>query len=127
MSALKTTSYDPALPGQPIAHDQARALLGLVMGLVAFTRGFLAVGAYAGRDRSGGLGITFLDEEAHRLVDEPYAEVPQLLSGHRDEFDDLAHALLEAETLDAPDAYAAAGIPIRRTEVRDLTGAGSLT
>ena len=68
-----------------------------------------------------------LDEEVHRLVDEPHAEVAQLLSEHRDELDNLAHALLEAETLDAPDAYAAAGIPMRRTKVRDLTGAGPLT
>ena len=30
----------------------------------------------------------------------------------------------EAETLDGQDAYAAAGIPMRRTDVRDLTGAG---
>jgi hypothetical protein len=34
MSALKTTA-DPALPGRAIARDQARALLGHVMGLVA--------------------------------------------------------------------------------------------
>ena len=68
-----------------------------------------------------------LDEEVHRLVDEAHAEVAQLLSEHRDELDNLAHALLQAETLDAPDAYAAAGIPMRRTDVRDLTGAGSLT
>ena len=65
-----------------------------------------------------------LDEEVHRLVDEAHAEVAQLLSEHRDELDNLAHALLQAETLDAPDAYAAAGIPMRRTDVRDLTGAG---
>jgi hypothetical protein len=31
MSALKTTADQPALPGRPIAHDQARALLGQVM------------------------------------------------------------------------------------------------
>jgi hypothetical protein len=33
MSALKTTADQPALQGLPIAHDQARALLGQVMGL----------------------------------------------------------------------------------------------
>ena len=65
-----------------------------------------------------------LDEEVNRLVGEEHAEVAQLLSEHRDELDNLAQALLHAETLDAPDACAAAGIPMRRTDVRDLTGAG---
>ena len=57
MSALKTTTDAPALRGQPIAHDQARALLGQVMGLVAVTVGFTALGAYLGRDLSGGTGL----------------------------------------------------------------------
>ncbi len=48
------------LAGQvPITGDQARAVFGQVMGLVAFTVGFLALGAYLGRDMSGGLGIVF--------------------------------------------------------------------
>jgi hypothetical protein len=37
MSALKTMSRKPALREQPIAHDQARAPLGQVMGFVAVT------------------------------------------------------------------------------------------
>jgi FtsH-binding integral membrane protein len=57
MSALKTISDDSVLRGQRLARDQTRALLGQVMGLVAFTLGFLALGAYVGRDLSGGLGI----------------------------------------------------------------------
>jgi cell division protease FtsH len=57
-----------------------------------------------------------VDEEVHRLVDEAHAEVAHLLSEHRDALDNLAHALLEAETLDAPDAYAAAGVPMRAAE-----------
>jgi len=42
-----------------VAHDQARAVFGQVMGLVAATLGFLALGAYVGRDLSGGIGILF--------------------------------------------------------------------
>jgi modulator of FtsH protease len=57
MSALKITTDTPALRGQPIAHDQARALLGQVMGLVAVTVGFTALGAYLGRDLSGSTGL----------------------------------------------------------------------
>src|SRR3979411_2829270 len=59
MSALKTISDDSVLRGPRLARDETRALLGQVMGLVAFTLGFLALGAYVGRDLSGGLGIAF--------------------------------------------------------------------
>ena len=52
-----------------------------------------------------------------------HAEVTQLLSDHRDQLDSLAHALLEAETLDAIDAYAAAGVPMRAAELRPETEA----
>jgi FtsH-binding integral membrane protein len=41
----------------PITGDRARAVFGQVMGLVAVTLGFLALGAYIGRDAGGGLGI----------------------------------------------------------------------
>jgi cell division protease FtsH len=58
-----------------------------------------------------------VDEEVHKLVDEAHAEVTQLLTEHRDELDGLAHALLKAETLDAPEAYAAAGVSMRSAEL----------
>jgi cell division protease FtsH len=64
-----------------------------------------------------------VDEEVHRLIDEAHAEVTQLLSEHRDELDNLAHALLKAETLDAPDAYGAAGVPMRTAELDAATSA----
>ena len=40
-----------------------------------------------------------------------------LLGEHRDQLDSLTQALLKAETLDAPDAYAAAGVPMRAAEL----------
>jgi FtsH-binding integral membrane protein len=40
-------------------RDQARGVFGQVMGLVALTLGCLALGAYIGRDLSGGWGILF--------------------------------------------------------------------
>jgi cell division protease FtsH len=58
-----------------------------------------------------------VDEEVRRIVDEAHAEVTKLLAEHRDQLDSLTHALLEAETLDAPDAYAAAGVPMRAAEL----------
>ena len=56
MSTSRTTYDDPALGGVPIERD-SRALLGQVMGYVAVTVGFTALGAYIGRDLSGGAGL----------------------------------------------------------------------
>ncbi len=63
-----------------------------------------------------------VDEEVHRIVDEAHVEVTQLLSEHRDQLDNLAHALLRAETLDAADAYAAAQVPMRGAELAPRAG-----
>ena len=55
---MSTTTYtDPALAGTAIARDRARELLGKVMGYVAVTVGFAALGAYLGRDLSGATGL----------------------------------------------------------------------
>jgi cell division protease FtsH len=51
-----------------------------------------------------------IDEEVQRLVEAAHEEVTGLLSEHRDQLEGLAHALLEHETLDAPEAYRAAGV-----------------
>jgi FtsH-binding integral membrane protein len=42
-----------------LSRDQARAVSGQVMGLVALTLACTALGAYIGRDLSGGIGILF--------------------------------------------------------------------
>jgi cell division protease FtsH len=54
-----------------------------------------------------------LDAEVRRLLDEAATEAEQILSVHRSNLDALVEALLEAETLDADEAYRAAGIPRR--------------
>jgi cell division protease FtsH len=64
-----------------------------------------------------------IDEEVHRIVDDAHAEVTTLLTEHRDQLDSLTHALLEAETLDAPDAYAAAGVRMRTAELEATVSA----
>ncbi len=51
-----------------------------------------------------------VDREVRRLVDEAHTEVTRLLTEHRDQLEQLTGALLAAETLDAIDAYAAAGV-----------------
>jgi cell division protease FtsH len=57
-----------------------------------------------------------VDEEVRRLVEGSHEEVTRLLSDHRDQLESLAQALLKGETLDAVDAYAAAGVPAHREE-----------
>jgi len=52
-----------------------------------------------------------LDSEVRRITDECHTRALSILSEHREQLDALAHALLERETLDEPDAYAAAGVP----------------
>jgi cell division protease FtsH len=52
-----------------------------------------------------------VDDEVRRIVDEAHREVVELLGKNRDKLDSLAAALLEHETLDEEDAYAAAGVP----------------
>jgi len=52
-----STYDDNALAGQAATRDRTHELLGQVMGLVAVTVGFAALGAYLGRDLSGGAGL----------------------------------------------------------------------
>jgi cell division protease FtsH len=52
-----------------------------------------------------------VDEEVRRIVDESHQHVIALLRQNRNKLDSLATALLEHETLDEDDAYAAAGVP----------------
>jgi FtsH-binding integral membrane protein len=51
-----TMSGTTAAPA-PLTRDEAGGLLGQTMGLVAVTAGFFALGAYIGRDISGGWAI----------------------------------------------------------------------
>jgi cell division protease FtsH len=54
-----------------------------------------------------------VDEEVRRLVEGAHQEVTRLLEEHRGQLESLTLALLDAETLDAPAAYAAAGVTMR--------------
>jgi cell division protease FtsH len=51
-----------------------------------------------------------VDAEVRRIVDEAHREVVALLEANRERLDSLANALLEHETLDEDDVYAAAGV-----------------
>ncbi len=63
--------------------------------------------------------LTLVDEEVRRIVDDAHGKVTELLTEHRDQLDSLAHALLAAETLDAPDAYGAAQVAMRTAELEN--------
>jgi len=52
-----------------------------------------------------------VDAEIRRISEECHARAVNMLAEHREQLDALARALLEHETLDEPDAYAAAGVP----------------
>jgi cell division protease FtsH len=54
--------------------------------------------------------LNAVDEEVRRIIDECYAEARRLLRENRDKLDAIANALLEHESLDEPEIYAAAGI-----------------
>jgi cell division protease FtsH len=56
-----------------------------------------------------------LDDEVRRIVADAHVEVVALLRENRARLDSLAQALLEHETLDEDDAYAAAGVDRPRT------------
>jgi cell division protease FtsH len=60
-----------------------------------------------------------IDEEVRRLVTEAHEEVAALLRENRSRLDSLANALLEHETLDQADAYAAAGIEAQPAATSD--------
>jgi cell division protease FtsH len=51
-----------------------------------------------------------VDAEVRRIVETAYDDVSALLRDHRDQLEALAQSLIEHETLDEVDAYAAAGI-----------------
>jgi cell division protease FtsH len=51
-----------------------------------------------------------IDDEMRRIVDEELEAAVQLLADNRERLDSLADALFQAETLEGPKAYAAAGL-----------------
>src|SRR5215207_3104323 len=63
-----------------------------------------------GAEPVSGATQELVDAEVRRIVDEEQDNTERLLAENRERLDSLAEALLERETLDEADAYAAAGI-----------------
>lgn len=57
MRGLEATRDPAALGAAALTRDRSRELLGQVIGLVALAVGCSALGAYVGRDLSGGAGV----------------------------------------------------------------------
>jgi cell division protease FtsH len=65
-----------------------------------------------------------VDREVRRIVEECHAEAVATLVAHREQLDRLARALVERETLDEDEAYAAAGVA--RDRARDVPMPGDM-
>jgi cell division protease FtsH len=66
-----------------------------------------------------------VDEEVRKIVDGAEQDVISLLERERARLDDLAHALLERETLDQPEAYEVAGVEPSEPVPAGVAAAGS--
>jgi cell division protease FtsH len=80
---------------------------------------------YPGADGSSEETRQIVDREVRRIVEECYVRAVEQLREHRDRLDSLARALLQSETLDEAEAYAAAGFE-RGTAPGDRPPAGLL-
>jgi cell division protease FtsH len=80
--------------------------------------GFMTVLDGEGSDAASPETLALLDGEVRRISEEAYADILKLLRDERARLDALAEALLQRETLDAGEAYKAAGLvqPPRRDE-----------
>jgi cell division protease FtsH len=76
--------------------------------------GTLSVLPAEGDPRMAGVSdglLDAVDEEVRRITDECYVEARRLLRENRGKLDAIVAQLLERESLDEPDIYAAAGLP----------------
>jgi cell division protease FtsH len=86
------------------------------IGAVAVTDGRQDGALLPGAVPASTLTQQLVDEEVRRIVDGAEDDVIQLLERERERLEALAHALLERETLDQPEAYEVAGVEPAATE-----------
>ena len=96
-----------AIARQMVTRWGMSDLIGPVAVMPTEGRGLLMPGTGEASSESQRL----VDAEISRIVDEAHRDASALLAEHRAQLDGLAGALLEAETLDQSEAYAAAGLP----------------
>jgi cell division protease FtsH len=66
-----------------------------------------------------------IDQEVRRIVDEAERDVIDLLERERDRLEALANALLARETLDQPEAYEVAGVPLPEADAAEQAKAAA--
>jgi len=116
--AAEETVFGEVTTGAENDLDQVTAIARQMVGRwgMSGTIGPVSVLPPPGRESPLGLdGVApgtkeIVDTEVRRIVDECYAEAKETLQHHRKQLDRLAHTLVERETLNEEEAYAAAGI-----------------
>jgi cell division protease FtsH len=118
--AAEELVYGAVTTGAESDLEQATALARRMVGRWGMSDqvGLVSIVPADGADPYGmlGEGISeqtreLLDAEVRRITDECHRRALDTLREHREQLEALAQALLEHETLDEPDAYAAAAIP----------------
>jgi cell division protease FtsH len=116
--AAEDVVYGEATTGAESDLDQATQLARRMVGRWGMSPvvGPVTVLPPPGQEQPFGLdGVApatreLVDTEVRRLVDGCYAEAVETLRSNRERLDRLAHTLLQRETLDEDEAYAAAGV-----------------
>ena len=123
--AAEELVFDDVTTGAQSDLQQATALAREMVGRWGMSKAIGLVNVL-GNDAAGAWGPfstdgpsektrELVDHEVRALTDAAYEDALALLRDHRSQLLALAAALLEHETLDEPDAYAAARLPERRS------------
>ena len=101
---------------EPILRPEAPYELEGFFGKVVFTCGALTDGDlvrvyYGAADGTSPATRELVETEARRILDQGHDQALETLRANRHRLDALVEALLRTETLDAADAYRAAGVP----------------
>ena len=117
--AAELLIYGETTTGPESDLEQATSLARQMVGRWGMSEEVGAVSALPrqGEEAYGSIGaasqhtLEMVDEEVKRIIGECAEQAKQTLGEHRAQLDHLAGTLLQHETLDEADAYAAAGIP----------------
>jgi cell division protease FtsH len=123
--AAEELVYDDVTTGAENDLEQATGIAKQMVGRWGMSEklGLMSVLPDPRREQSlslGGDGTSpttqgLVETEARRILDASHDQALQTLRANRDRLDALVEALLQAETLDAAEAYRAAGVPIPAT------------
>jgi cell division protease FtsH len=116
--AAEELTFGTITTGAESDIEQATAIARHMVGRWGMSEaiGFVSVLPAEGRgpftpNESSEATAQIIDSEVRRLTDSAHHEVTALLTAHRPQLEQLARALLAAETLDEADAYTAADMP----------------